>query len=98
MTPAWFQRAPRYLRPRWTAQHGIETPTHAPAGSEHAAHMVLARDGIGLDFCCAQHTEEFERNVARHGPPQRAIDALSGPERRYLTERLGGGPGVGPRR
>jgi hypothetical protein len=65
-------------------------------GPGHAAHFVLNRLDGGSDFCCAAHEAEFERNVARYGPPPQPIDQLGAQQRRYLRERLGGDPG--PRR
>jgi hypothetical protein len=67
------------------------TPPPAPAPG-HASHLVL-KPGGWTDFCCPAHEQEFERNCARYGSaPSTLLDALSGPERRYIQERLGPGP------
>jgi hypothetical protein len=65
-------------------------PAQAPA--DHEAHFVVNRLDGGSDFCCDQHLREYEANVARYGSAPQAIDALAGPQRRYISERLGLGP------
>jgi hypothetical protein len=73
-------------------------PSSPPAPAPgHESHLVM-KPGGWTDFCCPAHERLFEAQCARYGPPERTIDALSGPQRRYLSARLGGGPGVGPRR
>jgi hypothetical protein len=59
------------------------TPPQTPAPG-HVSHLVVNRRDGFLDFCCPAHEAEFEANVARYGSPPQAIDALSGPQRRYM--------------
>jgi hypothetical protein len=72
-------------------------PQPAPMTADHEAHLVM-KPGGWLDMCCDRHSEEYENNVRRYGQPPQLIDQLGGPERRYISARLGGWPGVGPRR
>jgi hypothetical protein len=65
-------------------------PPKTPAPG-HASYLVL-KPGGWTDFCCAAHEAEFERNVARYGQPPPLLDALAGPQRRYIRERLGVNP------
>jgi hypothetical protein len=67
-------------------------PTPPSPSPGHQAHLVVNRRDGFLDFCCDRHAEAFEATVARYGPPPQAVDALSGPQRRYIQERFGGNP------
>jgi hypothetical protein len=92
MTPAWFQRALRYLRPRWTAQHGIETPTHRNP-TDHQAHLLA--DGR---MCCPTHEDQFRPWFSLTIRPGREDQShLSAQERHYIDRRLGHHPSPMPR-
>jgi hypothetical protein len=67
-----------------------------PGQPDHAFHWVLDRYGGGPQVCCQWHEERMFQGSAP--ATERLIDQLGGEQRRYIQERLGGGPGVGPRR